>query len=226
MYFQIIIFLARLGSMPIKSSFTTKINFNCFTPYFHRSTEFISKTVDTEAVCAARCLLSCDRPQESDNNDCQYYTTYGNTCVTGNLENKPSTDGDLKNPLRRLTSDFGSPGIHPLVPIRYKNPPTGSLDLVDSFPTDTRDTCDNLATNQVFSLSDDGDTILLNGENGDTLAIPAGHTNEGASDNKRDDCFIYIQNKDNLQLSLSLTSFESDVSKTATVYSFLFMKLC
>ena len=196
-------FLARLASratVPALSSFTNLTNFNCFTPYFHRSTEF---TFNAEAECAARCLLSCERPQATDNNLCQYYKVYGNRCVTGSLLNQPSTTGLLENPIVRDTNAFA--GTHPLVPIRFRNPATGTLDLATSFPTTSRDDCNAVGTftqaNKVFTLN--GNTIELTGGDltSNTLTIPAGHAT-----NANGNCNIYIQNRNNLQMTLTLTT--------------------
>ena len=161
-----ICFLARLAStvgVASLSSFTRRTNFNCFTPFFHRTTSFLSSTAGS-AECRARCLLNCEQSGagdagQSEDNLCQYWTMYDNRCVTGNLANMPATTGDQTNPFVKDTRTFN--GHNPLVPIWFTNPTTGTLDLVNSFPTTARDVCDGFTDNQVIEVNSDTNAIQL-----------------------------------------------------------------
>ena len=160
-----ICFLARLAStvdVASLSSFTRRTNFNCFTPFFHRTTSFLSSTAGS-AECRARCLLNCERSGQTtpENNVCQYWTMYDNRCITGNLANMPATTGDQTNPFVKDTRTFN--GHNPLVPIWFRNPATGTLDLVNSFPTDAtaRDECLLVTGNQVIEVHSATNAIQL-----------------------------------------------------------------
>ena len=114
-------FLARLAStvgVASLNDFTVRTNFNCFTPFFHRTTSFLTSTTGN-AECRARCQLSCEQSGETENNVCQYFTMYGTRCITGNLENVPSSTAPLTNPFVKDTNAFN--GFNPNVPIWFKN---------------------------------------------------------------------------------------------------------
>ena len=184
------------------SSFTRRTNFNCFTPFFHRTTSFLSSTAGS-AECRARCLLNCEQSGagdagQSEDNLCQYWTMYDNRCVTGNLANMPATTGDQTNPFVKDTRTFN--GHNPLVPIWFTNPTTGTLDLVNSFPTTARDECSGFTANQVIEAITDANP----------LNIAAGHTT--ATGGTADPCNIYIQNKNQLELTLTLSVLAPSVS--------------
>ena len=221
-----ICFLARLAStvdVASLSSFTRRANFNCFTPYFHRTSEFTSSTAGN-AECRARCLLNCEvsgagDAAQSESNTCQYFTMYDNRCITGNLANSPTNSAPLTNPFVKDSNAFN--GVNPLVPIWFRNPTTGSLDLGTSFPTTARDVCDGFTDNQVIEVNSDTNAIQLAGtpptalplvSSVATLAIPAAHTNANANTATADPCNIYIHNKNNLQLTLTLSTFVASVS--------------
>ena len=123
---------------------------------------------------------------------------YGTRCITGNLENVPSSTAPLTNPFVKDTNAFN--GFNPMVPIWFKNPTTGTLDLVNTFPTASRDECIGFTANQVIEAIADANP----------LNIPAGHTT--ATGATPDDCNIYIQNKNQLQLTLTLDTLAASVS--------------
>ena len=123
---------------------------------------------------------------------------YGTRCITGNLENVPSSTAPLTNPFVKDTNAFN--GFNPMVPIWFKNPTTGTLDLVNTFPTASRDECIGFTANQVIEAIADANP----------LNIPAGHTT--ASGGTATPCNIYIQNKNQLQLTLTLTNLVATVS--------------
>ena len=146
---------------------------------------------------------------------------YDNRCITGNLANMPDNTGGLTNPFVKDTRAFN--GHNPLVPIWFRNPATGTLDLVNSFPTDAtaRDECLLVTGNQVIEVNSDTNAIQLAGtpptalplvSSVATLAIPAAHTNANANTATADPCNIYIHNKNNLQLTLTLSTFVASVS--------------
>ena len=120
---------------------------------------------------------------------------YGDRCITGNLANVPSSTAPLTNPFVKDTNAFN--GFNPMVPIWFKNPKTGTLDLVNTFPTASRDECIGFTANTVIEAAG-------------TTAIPAGHTT--ATGATPDDCNIYIQNKNQLQLTLTLDTLAASVS--------------